>query len=216
MKLAILPIKQAQSRPTIVTPTEPTVTPTVATEQLEEEHSWVVRAREGDVAAFEWLMDRYRDRAIRLASHVLRRPNEAEDLVQEAFLRVFCQLPEFRGDASFYTWLYKIVVRLCLNRMRSPGWRYSEPGLDVDFVPVPSTASESERSETRLLVEVLLDRLSPPLRAALVLRELEGLEYEEIALALGVPVGTVRSRLNAARAQFRAQWLRAMEEVRNV
>ncbi len=176
------------------------------------ERAWVKRAQAGEMAAYEWLMNRYRDQAVRLAAHVLRRTADAEDLVQEAFLRAFAQIGEFRGEAAFYTWLYRIVYRLCLNRIRTADWKNERDIVPDDWLEQYSTSSESEQSENRLLIEVLLDRLTPPLRAALVLREIEGLDYEEIAAALNVPVGTVRSRLNAARSQFRTLWLRAMEE----
>lgn len=183
----------------------------------QEESLWLQRARAGELAAFDWLMTRYRDRAVRLAAHVLRRPAEAEDLAQEAFLRAFSQIRDFRGDAAFYTWLYRIIVRLSLNRMRHPDWHLEFEAVDdQEWIGPPSVPSETDRSETRLLIEVLLDRLTPPLRAALVLRELEGLDYDEIAETLEIPVGTVRSRLNAARTQFRTLWLRAMEEVTHV
>src|SRR5262245_40647301 len=86
------------------------------------EMAWLEKAKRGDSAACDWLMTRYRERVIRLAAHVLRRPAEAEDLAQEAFLRAFSQITDFRGDCAFYTWLYRIVVRLCLNRMRTPFW----------------------------------------------------------------------------------------------
>lgn len=182
-----------------------------------EEQDWLERARAGEIAAFDWLMNRYRNRAVRLAAHILRRPAEAEDLVQEAFLRAFWQIRDFRGDAAFYTWLYRIVVRLCLNRMRTPDWSRERALTDhTEAVRSGDAPSEAELSETRLLIEALLDRLTPPLRAALVLRELEGLDYEEIAATLQIPVGTVRSRLNAARSQFRTLWQRAMEEMTHV
>ncbi len=179
------------------------------------ERHWLQCARNGDIAAFDWLMARYRDKALRLAAHVLRRPADAEDVVQEAFLRALSQIRYFRSDCAFYTWFYRIVVRLCLNRMRSPDWRRrSELNLDVstgsaqNSVPGPS--------ETRALVETLLDQLSPTLRVTLLLREVTGLEYEEIAQTLEIPVGTVRSRLNAARQHFRLLWLAVQEETANV
>jgi RNA polymerase sigma-70 factor, ECF subfamily len=181
-----------------------------------EEAAWIVRARRGETAAFEWLAARYRDRAVRLAAHVLRRPAEAEDLVQEAFLRAFAQIRSFRGDAAFYTWLSRIVIRLCLNRMRHPGW-HRERDLDYDAQESqPTQMSDAEQHANRLLIEMLLDRLSPVLRATLVLREVDGLDYQEIADVLEIPVGTVRSRLNAARAQFRALWQSVLEETNHV
>lgn len=180
------------------------------------ERAWIERARAGELAAFDWLMNRYRARALRLAAHILRRPGEEEDLVQEAFLRAFAQIHEFRGDSGFYTWLYRIVVRLCLNRRRFAWWN-PDPDSLRDVLAYFQNARSREQStvETRVLVEQLLDNLTPPLRAALVLRELEGLEYAEIAAVLEIPVGTVRSRLSSAREQFRGLWQRALKETEN-
>ena len=176
-----------------------------------EEALWLARARAGDEAAYRWLLGRYRARAVRLAAHVLRREGEAEDVAQEAFLRAFRRLPSFRGEGRFSAWLFGIVVRLCLDRRRSAWWTHEAP---EEAAPPPSSspASSAEVADTRLLVEALLDRLSPPIRAALVLREMEGLDYDEIAATLGIPVGTVRSRLHTARAQFRALWTAALED----
>lgn len=171
-----------------------------------EEAQWIARAKAADPAAYRWLLERYRTRVVRLAAHVLRRDGEAEDVAQEAFLRAFRQISRFRGERGFAPWLFRIVVRLCLDRLRLSRWSAEAPGLAAEAV------SPVEDITTRLLIETLLDQLSPPMRAALTLRELEGLEYEEIADALQIPVGTVRSRLNAARAQFRRLWLAAQEE----
>ncbi len=175
-----------------------------------EEARQVARARTGDADAVRWLLGRYRPRAVRLAAHVLRRrPDEAEDVAQEAFVRAFRGLAQLRGDGGFGPWLLRIVVRLCLDRQRRAHWTREAP---PDAVAEAAAPSSQDAVDTRLLVEALLDRLTPPMRAALVLREIEGLEYHEIADALGVPVGTVRSRLNAARAQFRALWAAALGE----
>ena len=177
-----------------------------------EEGRQVIRARTGDEAAIRWLLTRYRTRAIRLAAHVLRRrPEEAEDVVQEALVRAFRSLNNLRDDHGFAPWLFRIVVRLCLNRRRAARW---EREVSSESLATSATASAetAEEQDTRILVETLLDRLTPPLRAALVLRELEGFEYDEIARVLNVPVGTVRSRLHAARVQFRLLWTAAHQE----
>ena len=176
-----------------------------------EEAAWLQRARTGDEAAYRWLLGRYRARVVRLAAHVLRREGEAEDVAQEAFLRAFRRLPGFRGEGRFSAWLFGIAVRLCLDRRRSARWTCEVPEDDAP-APFPSPNSAEDSTDTRLLVGALLDRLSSPMRAALILRELEGLDYDEISATLGVPVGTVRSRLHAARAQFRALWTAALEE----
>lgn len=175
----------------------------------QEEALWVARARTNDAAAFRWLLERYRRRAVRLAAHVLRRDGEAEDVAQDAFVQAFRALGKLRRDDNFGPWLFQIVVRRCLDRRRMARWQGEALGLD--HVPETPTAPP-EGTDTRLLIEALLDQLSPPLRAALVLREMEGFEYEEIAQTLGVPVGTVRSRLHAARAQFRTLWEAANAE----
>ena len=176
------------------------------------ERKWVARARAGDESGYRWLLEQYRDRAIRLAAHVLRSPEEAEDAAQEAFVRAFRGIGSFRGDSRFYTWLYHIVVRVCLDRRKLARWGRESP---PDSAPI-STADYCPASESRILVEALMDRLTPPMRAALVLRELEGLDYEEIAAVLEIPVGTVRSRLNSARMQFREMWIAAQQETDNV
>jgi RNA polymerase sigma-70 factor (ECF subfamily) len=172
-----------------------------------QEARWIVRARIGDEAAFAWLLSRYRARAIRLAVQVLRRPDEAEDAAQEAFIRAFRNIRAFRGESRFATWFFHIVLRVCLDKKRLKRWDAEIPWDDAADPAAPPDAGD-----TRMVVRALLDRLSPPMRAALILREVEGLEYEEIAHALGIPVGTVRSRLSAARARFRTMWAEIVEE----
>jgi RNA polymerase sigma-70 factor (ECF subfamily) len=179
-----------------------------------EEACQVERARSGERAAIDWLLARYRNRVVRLASHILRRPEEAEDVAQEAFVRAFRNLHSYRAEGRFYTWLYQIVVRVCLDRRRLSRWEAEAPLENVpDFMAVSDAALDEV--ELRLLVENLLDRLSPPMRAMLVLRELEGLEYEEIARVLQIPVGRVRWRLHTARAQFQKLWLQIKQEAEN-
>lgn len=176
-----------------------------------EEVVWLAKARAGDEAAYRWLLDRYRARVVRLAAHVLRRDGEAEDVAQETFLRAFRRLPDFRGEGRFSAWLFGIAVRLCLDRRRLARWAHEVPAEAAPPLSLGLFSPPDADPDTRLLVEALLDRLAPPMRAALVLREMEGMDYIEIAATLDVPVGTVRSRLHAARAQFRALWLSAEE-----
>jgi RNA polymerase sigma-70 factor (ECF subfamily) len=180
-----------------------------------EEREWVRRCRQGDEAAFRELLRRYRGRALFLASQILRDRTEAEDVVQEAFLRVFRSIRTFRGDASFYSWLYRIVVNLCLDRGRRVPSRRTvalDPDQDVSDAADSRERFEPEAVETRMQVHALLAQLGDDLRVTLLLRELVGLSYEEIAGQLGVPIGTVRSRLSAAREQFRRLWARMEAE----
>jgi RNA polymerase sigma-70 factor, ECF subfamily len=158
----------------------------------------------GDEAAFRLLLHRYRGRALFLAAQILRDHAEAEDVVQEAFLKVFHAIRDFRGQSSFYSWLYRIVVNLCMDRTRRASSRQTVP-LDEEW----DTHYSGTGGDTRLQVEALLARLSPEMRATLLLREVVGLSYDEIARELDVPIGTVRSRLNAAREQFRRLWVEA-------
>ena len=178
-----------------------------------EERQWLDRCAAGEERAVRWVLSRYRDRVVRLATHVLRSPREAEDVAQEAFIKAFRQIDNFRGDAGFYAWLYRIVVNLCLDRMRRKS-ASSEMPLEEGLLPC--IAAHSPDVDRRMAVEQILDTLTPPMRAALVLREVEGMEYAEIAVVLQIPVGTVRSRLNTAREQFRRRWMAAEEEANHV
>ena len=180
-----------------------------------EEECWIDRARRGDAAAIDWLLDRYRNRIVRLAAHVLRRPGEAEDVAQEAFVRAFRSLHTYRAEGRFYTWLYQIAVRTCLERRRLARWDREMP-LEMLSGSEAGADPSLEAVESRMLVETLLDRLTPPMRAMLALRELEGLEYEEIAEVLQIPIGRVRWRLHTARAQFQELWRQAKQETDHV
>jgi RNA polymerase sigma-70 factor (ECF subfamily) len=181
-----------------------------------EEAIQVARAKTGDEAAIGWLIAQHRRRVVRLAAHILRRPDDAEDVAQEAFVRAFRNLHAFRGQGRFYTWLYQIVVRLCLDKQRLARWDKEIPLEAAKETTEVYLSVPLEDVRTRLLVETLLDQLSPPLRAMILLRELEGLEYEEIAQVLQIPVGRVRWRLHEARAQFREIWQNAMQEAEHV
>lgn len=180
--------------------------------QRREERAWLDRCALGDERAIRWVLNRYRDRVVRLAAHVLHNSREAEDVAQEAFVKAFRQIGQFRGDSGFYAWLYRIVINLCLDRMRRKSMT-SEMPLEENIAHFVAVSPDVEN---RLSVAQVLDSLTPPMRAALVLREVEGLEYAEIADVLNIPVGTVRSRLNTAREQFRRRWTALEEEVSHV
>jgi RNA polymerase sigma-70 factor (ECF subfamily) len=160
----------------------------------------VARARKGEIAAFEMLMERHRERVLNLAFQLLRDRDEAEDIAQDAFANAFAALKNFRGEAQFSTWLYRITFNLCVHRKRK-----IKP--TEEFQENIHGGRGEDTALTKMMVEETLAQLSPPLRAALVLREMHDLSYEEIAAVLEIPVGTVRSRLNEARRQFRALWM---------
>lgn len=177
--------------------------PVPAVELLVEERDWIRRCQQGDERAFRALMSRYRGRATYLAAQILHDRTEAEDVVQDAFLRVFRSIRQFRGDATFYSWLHRIIVNLCLDRRRKAG------SITLSLDETQDHGPPASISTTRLEVDALLAYLSDELRVTLLLREIAGLSYAEIARELDIPVGTVRSRLSAAREQFRRLWIEA-------
>jgi RNA polymerase sigma-70 factor (ECF subfamily) len=178
----------------------------------------VQRAREGDHAAFRVLVERYQGRAYRLALRVLRDEEQAEDVVQDAFLKVYRSLDRFEGRSGFYTWLYRIVMNLCLDRKRRDRsdreveWNDEIGGGTLLDPAAPGAAgadparsgpeAELERSELRTLVARAIEALPEDARRTIQLREIDGLSYKEIAEALGIPKGTVMSRLHYARRRL--------------
>lgn len=152
--------------------------------------------------AFQELLSRYRRPAITLAYQMLGDLEDAEDVAQEAFVRVFQAIPRFRGQAAFSTWLYRIVTNLCLGNRRR-----RRVTVELDAVREPSAPDSPSQQVTEvLLTRQVLDAMPPELRAILLLRDQEGLSYTEIAEALRLPLGTVRSRLSKARTAFRQIW----------
>ncbi len=164
----------------------------------------VARLRLGDQVAMDTVVAKHRQRLIRVAANILRDKHEAEDVAQDAFLKAFREIGKLREDRAFSGFLYRICVRLCTDRIRArkPEGEVVERGDGTDGTSV----------ETKILVEKLLANLSPELRLTLVLREMEQLSYDEVADLMDIPVGTVRSRLHAAREKFRASWIDATRE----
>lgn len=170
----------------------------------------VERVQRGDKKAFELLVAKYQRKIMRLLSRLIRDPVEVEDVAQDAFIKAYRALPQFRGESAFYTWLYRIAVNTAKNhlvatrRRPSGGTQYeTEDGETFDEtdnlsdINTPEAAFASrEIAET---VNQAIDALPEELRTAIVLREIEGLSYEEIAQTMGCPIGTVRSRIFRAR-----------------
>jgi RNA polymerase sigma-70 factor (ECF subfamily) len=172
----------------------------VADEQTDEQ--LVARSADGDGEAFGVLVTRHRDRAWAVAIRTLGDPGDAEDAVQEAFLSAFRQARSFRGDAKFSTWLHRIVVNACLDRMRKSRARPAVPIDDAVSATLADPHDYYAAAETATDVAAALARLSDDQRLAIVLVDLQGLPVEEAALALGVPTGTVKSRCHRGRAQL--------------
>lgn len=177
--------------------------------ERQSDQELVSRAQEGDKRAFDLLMIKYQQKVASLVSRYLRDTSEIQDIAQEAFLKAYRALPGFRGESAFYTWLYRIAINTVKNYLVAQGRR--PPGTDVE----PEVAEQMDMGgrlrevatpETHLLgmeiaqtVQGALDDLPEDLKTAIVLRELEGLSYEEIANAMECPIGTVRSRIFRAR-----------------
>jgi RNA polymerase sigma-70 factor (ECF subfamily) len=172
--------------------------------------SLVRRVQRGDKGAFDALVLKYQHKLVKLVMRYVRNPAEAEDIAQEAFIKAYRALPQFRGDSAFYTWLYRIAINTAKNavvsRDRSPiEYDLDRSNTDESY-DMQGRMKDSETpeglvltDEIRSTVNAAIDALPEDLRTAIVLRELEGLSYEEIAAAMGCPVGTVRSRIFRAR-----------------
>jgi RNA polymerase sigma-70 factor, ECF subfamily len=172
----------------------------------------IERCRAGDLAAFEPLVEKYRQRVYRLAYNVLRDPEEAWDVSQDAFIRAFQALASFRGDSAFYTWLFRIVMNVARDRARQHAARGRAFGTeridekDWDRILVDQGTSPDTNAtqvEERERIGRALATLSEPHRAIIMLSDLEGLSYREIAEVLDIPMGTVMSRLHNARRRLR-------------
>jgi RNA polymerase sigma-70 factor, ECF subfamily len=165
----------------------------------------LARLRAGDPRAFEELVTTYQHRVFGVALRMLGSRAEAEEIAQEAFLRAHRAVVSFRGDARLGTWLYGIASRLCLNRLSSPDRRMARGDAALAGVPAttPDAAAEVERAELDAALRTAIEELPNEQRLVLVLRDVEGLSYEEIADALALVPGTVRSRLHRARMQLK-------------
>jgi len=172
--------------------------------------SLVRRVQRGDKGAFDALVLKYQHKLVKLVMRYVRNPAEAEDIAQEAFIKAYRALPQFRGDSAFYTWLYRIAINTAENavvsRDRSPiEYDLDRNNTDESYdmqgrMKDPDTPEGLVLTdEIRSTVNAAIEALPEDLRTAIVLRELEGLSYEEIAATMDCPVGTVRSRIFRAR-----------------
>jgi len=169
----------------------------------------VRRVQSGERNAYDLLVRKHQYRIAALVRRYVRDPAEAEDVVQETFLRAWRALPQFRGEAQFGTWLYRIAVNTAKNHLVGLGRRPATEDIDDDESAAVREARhlhdgntpehEALRSEMAGIVLAAVERLAPELREALTLREVEGLSYEAIAARMACPIGTVRSRIFRAR-----------------
>jgi RNA polymerase sigma-70 factor, ECF subfamily len=182
-------------------------------EGLADEAPLLARLRAGDGRAFEELVIGYQHRVFGVALRMLGNRAEAEEIAQETFLRAHRALGEFRGEARLGTWLYGIASRLCLNRLAS-GPRRHERSDDLALAQAPAADTDAagalERGELEAALHEAVAALPEDRRIVVVLRDLEGLSYDEIAEVLGLPLNTVRTRLHRARLDLKAKlerWL---------
>jgi RNA polymerase sigma-70 factor (ECF subfamily) len=181
----------------------------------------VARVLEGDKNSYRQLVEKYQNKIFSLAFDILKSKEDAEDVVQETFVKAYLSLPSFKGQSSFYTWLYRIAYNMSIDVKRRVNRRggnhveFREAGsvsttgsdegsggptvIPEDAQTLEGPAEAFYRKEAGSRIKAVLDELSPEHRAVVVLREVDGLNYEEISEATGVPKGTVMSRLHYAR-----------------
>jgi RNA polymerase sigma-70 factor (ECF subfamily) len=169
----------------------------------------VERVQRGEKAAFDILVRKYEHKLANVIGRYIRDPSEILDVSQEAFIKAYRALPNFRGDSAFYTWLYRIAINTAKNHLVAAGRRPPRDDIEAQEAEQFESASglkeyatperQALQGELAGTIQDAIDELPEELRVAIVLRELEGLSYEEIASAMDCPIGTVRSRIFRAR-----------------
>lgn len=169
----------------------------------------VARVQAGDKKAFDLLVLKYQQKALNLISRYVRDPFEAQDVAQEAFIKAYRALANFRGDSAFYTWFYRIVINTAKNYLVAQGRRPPRDDIEASDAEQYDGASGlknydtperlAHKDEVEQMVYQAIEDLPEDLRTAIMLRELDGMSYDDIAQAMSCPVGTVRSRIFRAR-----------------
>jgi RNA polymerase sigma-70 factor (ECF subfamily) len=177
---------------------------------IEADLELVNRVKQGDKAAFDLLVIKYQSRIVNLAMRFVRNQADALDITQEAFIKAYRAMPNFRGDSAFYTWLYRITVNTAKNYLAVKSNRrlpeVEQDPSEMEQIDTGTALKDLATPENLLLTQEIqdtivraIDNLPEDLRTAITLRELEGLSYEEIAVTMDCPIGTVRSRIFRAR-----------------
>jgi len=169
----------------------------------------VKQAQKGDIKAFELLVQRYQQKVGGVVSKLIKDYHEIQDITQDVFIKVYKALPKFRGDSAFYTWIYRIAINTAKNHLVAKGRRIQNSDIEpADAEHFPSSFehqnfdtpdAEYERQEIEKVVHDSIADLPDDLKQAIILREVDGLSYEEIAKEMDCPIGTVRSRIFRAR-----------------
>ncbi|AFT67107.1 MAG: RNA polymerase sigma factor RpoE [Cycloclasticus pugetii] len=175
----------------------------------QDDQQLIALVKEGDKKAFDRLVIKYQQRIIQLVSRYISDASEAQDVAQEAFIKTYKALPNFRGDSAFYTWLYRIAVNTAKNHLVSRARKSSDHTVDVNDAENFEGAFQLKEGDTpehlllseeiRSTIQQAINDLPDELRNAISYRELDGMSYEEIAQKMKCPVGTVRSRIFRAR-----------------
>jgi RNA polymerase sigma-70 factor (ECF subfamily) len=186
----------------------------------EQDEDIVRRIRGGEVRAYSILVDRYKERAMTLACRLLRNRHEAEELVQDAFVRAYRGLDRYRGDARFGTWFYRILYNVCMSAIRSHRQDPEAINLEEELPRLECSASgegqtqleELETRDVHAIIKAELERLPITYRAAMALFYLDDMGYEEIAGVLGSPLGTVKTTLFRGRELLRRRVLAVLKK----
>lgn len=169
----------------------------------------IQQVKEGDKQAFDLLVERYQYRIIKLVNRYVNDPIEALDIAQESFIKAYKAIDKFRGDSAFYTWLYRIAINTAKNHVLTGNRKIIE--ADVEIIDLERTLTRAnlrdysppenllQDKELRKLIFDVVQKLPRELRTAIMLRELDGMSYEEISVVMSCPIGTVRSRIYRAR-----------------
>lgn len=187
----------------------------VPTAASDGDHSIVARVQDGDVAAFDILVNKYRERLYAVIYNLTSNREDAADITQEAFIKAFTSIKRFQGKSAFYTWLYRIGVNTALSHLKRNRFRrffsldnIQEEGSNAQVLETLATKHKSEKgallSELQEKLNEALQKLSAKHRTVVVLFEIEGLSHQEISEIVGCSVGTVRSRLHYAKQQLQA------------
>jgi RNA polymerase sigma-70 factor, ECF subfamily len=170
-----------------------------------DDNDLIGRFRKGDPSSFEALIRKYQDRVYNVCRYMLKNPEDAQDAAQDVFLKAYRALKEFRPDSTLYTWIYRIAVTTCLDYRRKSRREVFRTEPLTDDLPSDEPLPEQlyESAEMPRSIQLALQKLPKKLRAAIVLREIEGLSYQEIAEVLHTSPGTVKSRISRAREELR-------------
>lgn len=205
---AVIPLRVTGPRATAVVAAprpQPTkeATPPVSDKEIDQQ--LVERVQKGDRRAFDLLVAKYQHKIMSVISRYIRNPDEVQDVAQDTFVRAWRALPNFRGDSAFFTWIYRIAINTAKNHLVARGRRPPDTDVDIDDAQFLESADGLRDADTPLghllsdeieaTVKKALAALPAEMRQAVMLRELEGLSYEEIAVVMDCPVGTVRSRI---------------------